>query len=285
MTAVHTLAQHAVAEHMYRKIRVAFGEAGIEHLILKGPHLTAIAYVKPWERGFNDLDILVREQDFETAVSTLVDAGFSFPEPKLNRKATAESTYDRSLLAPSGSVVEIHRAFAPHGLYALDYDGLFDRARDFRFGSTPARGLAPEDLLVHLVIHAAKSQFSLIERKHIRDVKVLVEAQEPDWDTFLQRAGEADCRRAAWVMFSAGVKVHGAKVPERVLKALRPGLILRWWIDLWLTRGRFPVLRFRRMPKPLRRILLAPALCDRPWQLLKATARFGVVRARDVWGG
>lgn len=284
-TPTQNLAQHAVAEKIYRQVRAVLNAEGIEHLVLKGPHLASVAYEKPWERGFNDLDLLVRAGEFERAVDALVDSGFSRREPPRGRQATIAAAYDRNLLAPDGSVVEVHRAFAPYRLYPLDYDALFERAVDFRFGGTPARGLSAADLLVHLVIHAAKSQFALIESKHVRDVAAVVNSMALDWPLFREQTARAGCRSAAWVLLGAGARAQGAAVPDEILSALRPGPVRRWWIDRWIARNRFPMLRRTRFPKPLRRILLAPVLADRIGQVLRAAVRFAGVRGKDWVNG
>ncbi len=47
-----------------------------------------------------------------------------------------------------------------------------------------ATGLVAEDLLIHLVIHAAKGHFREIQPKHVRDVELLVETSKNKKDLF-----------------------------------------------------------------------------------------------------
>ncbi len=152
----------------------------------------------------------------------------------------------------------------------------------FRFGQVAALGLAPEDLLLHLVIRAAKSQFRTLEPKHVRDVTLLVARQPIQWETFLMRAREAGCRTAAWVLLSAAVEIHDAQVPDVVLRRLRPSRVLRWWLGRWLTMERFPLFRWPWLPRWLGRLMVAPAIVDGFWHGMASGLRFAALRVRDV---
>ncbi len=101
------------------------GARGIDHLLLKGPHLGAIVYDEVWERDYGDLDVLVRPGQFQDAVLALLDNGFSRRVGPAGREATMASTYDRGLVSPLGWLVELHRAFCPYDLYPVDYEALF----------------------------------------------------------------------------------------------------------------------------------------------------------------
>lgn len=277
------LARHVLAARIYRRLHEALEAAGVDHLVLKGPHLAAMFYQRPWHRGYNDLDILVRPAEFELALDALVQAGFRMKPGGSPRQATRAAAYDRELNSDDGSVVELHRDLSPYRLYALDQDGLFERAVAFKFDQIPAKGLSPEDLLVHLVIHAAKSQFSLIERKHLRDIRVLLAAEAIDWAVFERRAAAAGCRYAAWFFLQASGNLENAQLPEETMAALSPGWISRGWAGLWLDFKSFPLLRYSGLPKILRRLLLAPALVDRTGQIVSAGARFFRTRMSDYW--
>jgi len=226
--------------------------------------------------------VLVRPGQFQDALAALLDNGFSLKASPAGREATITSTYDRGLVSPHGWLVELHRAFSPYDLYPVDYEALFCRAVPFRFGQVTALGLAPEDLLLNLVIHAAKSQFFAIEPKHVRDVALLVARQPIAWETFLRRVGAAGCRTAAWVLLSAAVNCDGAPVPGEVLDRLRPSLARRWWLGRWLTWERYPLFRWPWLPLWLSRLMVVPALVDGFWHGMASGLRFAAVRVRDV---
>lgn len=277
------LARQVLAESIYQRIHVALSRAGIEHLVLKGPHLASSFYPRPWHREYNDIDVLVRPLDFQTAIKALVQAGFSVKPSRRERQATSAAAYDCPLLATDGSIIELHRDLSPHGLYPVDPEGLFRRSQAFQFGSTAAMGLANEDLLLHLIIHAAKSQFGLIERKHLRDIRMLLSHGQLDWNQFIAVATVAGCRAAAWFFLRAAERQEGVRLPIDTMSRLVPGRIRRGWAPLWLDLGCFPMLRYPRLPKSLRRLALAPVLVDRWGQLIQAAARFAATRIADQW--
>jgi len=282
-SAVRVMAGHLAAEAAYRIIHRVLGARGIDHLLLKGPHLGVIVYDEVWERDYGDLDVLVRPGQFQDALLALFDNGFSLKAGTAGREATIACSYNRGLVSPLGWLVELHRAFCAYDLYPVDYEALFSRAVPFRFGQVAALGLAPEDLLLHLVIHAAKSQFRTLEPKHVRDVTLLVTRQPIQWETFLMRAREAGCRTAAWVLLSAAVEIHDAQVPDVVLRRLRPSRVVRWWLGRWLTMERFPLFRWPWLPRWLGRLMVAPAIVDGFWHGMASGLRFAALRVRDVW--
>lgn len=283
--AVRVTGVQLVAEATYQVIARAFDARGIEHLVLKGPHLGALVYDEAWQRDYGDLDLLIREGQFEEALSALLSSGFTPRWPMAGREATIAAAYDRGVVSPHGWLVELHRAYTAYDLYQVDYDALFSRAVPFRFGRVEALGLGREDLLLHLIIHAAKSHFRNIESKHVRDAALLVMRCPVAWELFVACAAGAGCRTASWVLLSAAVTIHGAPVPDQVLHRLRPSLPRRWWLGLWLTGEQFPLFRRQGLPRWWGRLVVAPAIVDNFWHGLASGLRFASVRLRDVAGG
>ena len=277
------LARHVMAGRMYRQLHEALNEAGIDHLVLKGPHLASMYYERPWQRGYNDIDLLVRPADFKSALAVLVRLGYSPKSGPAGRKASHAAVYDYPMRSREGSVVELHRDLSGHGKYPVDSEGMFRRAVDFDFEQTPAKGLAAEDLLVHLVIHAAKSQLMGIERKHLEDIRVLLENASLDWEAFSARAMAAGCRNAAWFFLRAAANLEKAPVPAGPMAALAPGPVRRAWAGLWLDLEEFPLLRPHGRVKAIRWLLVAPVLVDRQRQLILAAARYLQTRLADQW--
>ena len=76
----------------------AFENAGIAHIPLKGSVLRAY-YPQEWMRTGCDIDILVKEEELDTAKNTLVGIGY---------KAGFKMTHDISLESPGGTHVELH---------------------------------------------------------------------------------------------------------------------------------------------------------------------------------
>lgn len=278
------MAAQLLAEAAYQKLSCALNSSGVDHLLLKGPHLGWTVYSDPADRPYCDLDVLVRAEQFDAAVAALIAGGFAPKGALEGRPATWASAYNQQHVSPYGWLVELHRELAPHGQYLIDYAGLFSRAEAFRFGRVPARGLATEDLLLHLVVHAGKTAFADIEAKHVEDVAVLVARREVRWDVFFERARSAGCCTASWVLLSAAVKMHGAQIPEDVLNRLRPSGLRRWWLGIWLTREQFPIFRRLGLPAALRRVLVSPTVIDSFSHSVRCGWSYARLRLRDRSG-
>jgi hypothetical protein len=268
-----TVAQQLLAETTYGQLARALSSADVEHLVLKGPHLAATVYDKPEDRPYSDLDILVRRGDLATTLIALKRAGFTL-DAKLVDLPLDALPYDTLMVSSHGWLVEVHVALAPYALYRVDHEGLFDRAVPFRLGRATARGLCPEDLLCHLVIHAAKSHFRAIERKHITDVERVVARLPLRWEVAIERMRSAGCATAGFFMLSAAAHLDDAPVPRWVLASLSPSYFRRAWLEPWLTWRQFPLLRRPDLPKWLVRTATAPAMADAAGPALVGAARF-----------
>ena len=128
-----------------------FSSLGLDVLPLKGPLLGQILYASPSLRPSDDLDLLVRPEDFEQAQSLLFHLGFT--------PAYEPDDYHQALQR-GNTCVELHFAVAPPSSPAMDLEGLWRRARVVEFRGEKARCFAKPDLLVYLTLHGVKHQFA-----------------------------------------------------------------------------------------------------------------------------
>ena len=91
--------QQLLAGKQLRDIVGAFGEAGIQTIVLNGPALAASYYPDPALRPFIDLDLLVRRADRERALGILCERGYAHESPG----RSLEHVPAAYLAAPSGS--------------------------------------------------------------------------------------------------------------------------------------------------------------------------------------
>ena len=278
---IAVVAHQLRAEATLKKAQELLAEKGIRILVLKGPHLGNTVYDSPADRLYGDLDVLVRSVDFESSVNALLENGF---QPFAYNTFAPQIQRDFKhweFRSPLGIVVELHRWLSGHDRYTVDMDGLFARAESFRFGGVDALGLAPEDLLLHLCLHMGTSYFSVIERKHIRDIALLIRKRPIAWPVFLRRTGRAGARAIAYYSLLAAKKQDSASIPDEVMKTLCPMRARRWWIEKHVDAASFPVYRFpEHSMKRIKKGLLFP-LMDKPGQWLKFVWRIGVLRIKS----
>ena len=264
------------AEAAYGEVSRMLRSRSIDCIVLKGPHLNAEYYSDSSRREYTDLDLLIRPDQFDNAVASLLDGGFT-------PIRGPEGRYVCGFNSPHGWPVELHKAFESYGLFHVNYEALFERAEIFQFGTEVARGLSIEDLLLHLVMHAAKSHFRQIGRKHVEDIAVIAKCSIR-WDVFVKRAREFRCSSASWLFLSAAASISAADVPPEILRKLQPSWGRRKWLSLWLTMSVFPMFKWQRLPVWIGRIVVLPAIVDQLSDGLSGGFRFALARASDVLG-
>ncbi len=271
------------AEITFKKIRDLLTEKGIDVLLLKGPHLGNTIYESARERLYGDLDILVRPGDFERAAALLLDNGFTpFAYDTFSPEIQRDFKH-WEFRAPSGLLVELHRWLSGHDRYPVDGEALFTRAETFRFGETEARGLASEDLLLHLCLHMGASFFSVIEPKHVLDIALLTRKRQLNWDVFVQRCLKFRLRAIAYYSLLAAKKQQQAEIPGMVFTRLRPGWLRRRWLERYLCPETFPIYRFPEQRLTQIKIRLLLPLIDRLSDGARYLLRLGRVYGKSFW--
>jgi Uncharacterised nucleotidyltransferase len=124
--------------------------------VLRGPAVAHTDYPDPGLRSFGDIDLLVANADYNTAVAVLCAGGGRrrYPEPRHG--------FDRRfgkgvcLELPNGLEIDLHRTFVagPFGL-AIDTSSLFGSETRFSLGGQQLRGLDREGRFLDACFHAA----------------------------------------------------------------------------------------------------------------------------------
>jgi hypothetical protein len=265
-------------EATLRDLLRALTPAGVDFAVLKGAHLGATVYGKPEDRPHSDVDILVPPEAFHIACNAMVTSGFERIRKPSNRAATEQEFYCWTYYSRHKVPVDVHRALAGHGRYPVDVGVLLARAEGFVYGKTKVRGLAAEDLLLHLCIHMAKSYFSHIRTKHVHDFATLLAKRPIKWEAFIERATRARCRCAAYYALRTAAELGGAAVPAGVLYALRPSWWRRRLIERWIDPGRWPICPLAQKEGGALQVRLGLPLLDRPVDWPAVVVR--VVRCR-----
>ena len=133
------------------ELLMQLAKEGIEVLPLKGPVLAEALYGNVTMRSCDDLDLLVRREDFPRAGQLLLDLGFA--------ARTAGDDYHRKFLR-EGVLVELHYGVASPRSFPFDLDGVWDRARSEQFRDQPMRVMSDGDLVLFLCLHGLKHGFS-----------------------------------------------------------------------------------------------------------------------------
>ena len=182
--------------------------AGVDSRVLKGPAVAHLDYPDPSWRTFGDIDLLVRGDDYDTAVAELGSWGGR------RRSHEIRPGFDRRfgkgvcMLGADGIQVDLHRTFAtgPFGL-TTDLEALFADGDEIVLGGVPVPVLTREHRFLHACHHAVLGDWPprLVA---LRDVAQLLLGTDLDADRAVAtatswRAGAvvATAVRSAWSTF------------------------------------------------------------------------------------
>ncbi len=182
------------------------GEQGIEVLPLKGPALALALYGDATLRSSDDLDLLVRRDDFPRAEAFLLRQGFL--------ALGALSEHDRRFLR-GDLLVELHFELASPRYFPFRIDGIWSRSRPVDFRGRPARAMSKEDLVLYLCCHGLKHGFSRLI--WILDVaRALRGWQHRDYESLMLLAQRQDLE--PWLLI--GCEVVRAMFPQQLPEAM-----------------------------------------------------------------
>jgi hypothetical protein len=188
-TAAHSAVRSLRLERALPGVLGVLEGAGVQPRLLKGAAVARLDYPDPSLRPFGDLDLLVRSADFDTAVTALVDAGFTRPLPEPRPGFDRRFNKGSTLWGPGGVELDLHRTFVfgPWGL-RIRLDDLWEDAGDpLVVGGHPVRALSARNRTLHACYHAALGDWPL-RLISLRDVAALVLAHPDEAAAVLDRA-------------------------------------------------------------------------------------------------
>ncbi len=174
--------------------------AGFVPLTVKGAWLVRHAYPAPELRPMYDIDLLLDTATVASAFDLLKTAGYAqakpFHQPLEDLLRTDK--HMPPLVAPRGTVFELHhRLWEPDG--RLDHASPVGTEAAMRARATTHGGgdLAPEDALVHLIVHCVYSHRLGSGPRVLADIGYLLARHPIDWERFWQRGANEGWRAGA----------------------------------------------------------------------------------------
>ncbi|MBN2106017.1 MAG: nucleotidyltransferase family protein [Deltaproteobacteria bacterium] len=198
-----------------------FHDAGAPVILLKGAHLAEIVYGNVALRPMGDIDLLVRHADLLRAHEVLAGQGYANAEKNTGHALGHLPPYVKKH-APA---IEIHyNICGPPFSDRFAVGDLWERARPASVQAEAALTLCPEDLVLHLCVHAAVDHglemgplpfFDLARtlayyRNHI------------SWGSLLGRAEQWSLKRCLLLMLYLSESMAGLVLPQEVRSAGMP---------------------------------------------------------------
>jgi hypothetical protein len=143
-------------ERRLLEIAAAFDAAGVDFVVLKGPALAHAVYPSPSWRTFNDLDVLVRTSQWESACHILAGE-FGWPRrlPEPRRGFDVRFGKAAVFTTETGQQIDLHLNLAqgPFGSW-IDPTDLFSSRVNFEIGPAVVRRSSDVHLFIHACVHA-----------------------------------------------------------------------------------------------------------------------------------
>jgi hypothetical protein len=258
----------------FAELARVLGENSIEVIPLKG-----MAYGLMFERGgpvrpMADIDLLVREKDFERSGEILKSLGYRQEFPATI--ARAPGNHERCFVR-QGRLVEMHRAFLPGKRITVDYDALWRRALPLEKEGISCLRLDADDTFLYHCFHFGMHEFALGGLKAVWETRRLILEDGPELETCVRRAREWGVARAVWCALRfleicfpkpARRKIDGStgsgreKLDGEIFhpSAWRGAFEPAWPVNLLLEK---------LVVQPSLDLLLSPRLLPRPVQLVR----------------
>jgi hypothetical protein len=195
----------------------------------KGPVLAAFAYGDTALRQFDDLDILVRPQDFLKAKDVLIAAGGYQPawQPyfltEAQEAAHLRSSCECSLTRKDGKVdVDLHQELVGGTFfsYPLTFDTLWEQLEAVSAIACKLLSLPAEDLLIYLCIHGAKSFWGRLS--WICDIAELIGGNQClDWEKVIKKANLLHAERMLLLGLLLARDLLEAPLPESIWEKIQ----------------------------------------------------------------
>jgi len=215
-----------------RKVLQRLRSSGIKVIVLKGAFLAEAVYGDDALRPMTDVDLMVPKAGLPRAHAFLLDMGRVHQQPE-----DSDSRYKRSgkLRLPAGTGIDLCWTIdVPGGRSRLDSAGLWDRAHPATIAGVEVLALSPEDLLLHVCLHASVSHGLGIGVRPFCDIAETIHRfrSEMDWAQVVERAREWGATRYVGLTLHLARSMLGTGVPDDVLERLVPGGIARRVLEM-----------------------------------------------------
>jgi hypothetical protein len=233
--AMATLARgaHAAACRMaiqlesLREILASLDRRGIDPVLLKGAALALTVYDQPALRPMQDIDLLVRAEEVDPAMTALEELGFRGIRGKLSNTFYASHHHARPMIRPGDQViVEVHRGLVPpeDGL-RMDPAEALQRSVQAEALGRSLRVLSPEDQVLHLALHLSYADRFIGRLRDLMDLHALLDAPESglQWGLILEAATAHEVSRSLFSTFDLARRLLGTRIPEGLTAELSRG--------------------------------------------------------------
>jgi Uncharacterised nucleotidyltransferase len=200
-----------------RVVAAAFARSGIPWLCVKGPVAATILYDDPNLRPFSDIDLLIRQPDFRSALTNLVERGF---RPVFNMTPEWQALYFRdqseTTLFDKGIRLDLHWELLPNRYsFAPAMNAIWARAERANVFDVAVDTPGPHDTFVFLCLHAARHDWERLI--WLIDIAALITRSDRlDWDAVVRELDHTSRKTPLQVSLMLVQVLFGVHLPLKV---------------------------------------------------------------------
>jgi Uncharacterised nucleotidyltransferase len=207
--------------HQVSTLLLAFREAGIETMVLKGAALAILHYKDCGLRPMNDFDVMVPVEQISAAIELMRKLGWN-PMPR-SPEALTESylsiVNSHGFVHNAGRECDLHWHLFPECCHPDADIDFWQRSIPLQIHGVSTRSLSPTDHLLHICVHGAEWN-PIPPLRWATDAMMIMSTSPIDWDDLVARGLE---RRLTLPLRDTLNYLHGklaAPVPSKTLRSL-----------------------------------------------------------------
>jgi hypothetical protein len=207
------------------KVLKSLAENHLPVIALKGLALAKSIYGDIALRPMSDIDLLLREKDLVNAGRILLALGYqqSFPDWESSVKAYHHLP---PFTNKNGAMIELHwNIVTPDSPIKVDLDGLWERARFIKVDDVEVLAFSPEDLFLHLCIHAGFHLQTGLDFIPFCDLAGLIKtsAVKINWQTVVDRAALWGGQKCVYLMLLLVRELLAVAPSDEIMTELKSG--------------------------------------------------------------
>jgi hypothetical protein len=192
-------------------------------IVLKGAHLAEFVYGNRALRFMGDLDLLVQKDDLMRVDALLLEMGCT---PTVHNRVVGKDNNEFVYVMPKRDVsLEIHWSILSSMFpFIIDTDGQWERSRLVLIAGVDAAVLCPEDLLLHLCLHAGCTHGFEPGLKLFCDIGEILQHNggDMDWGLVQRLTREWGIGKCVYLTLKLTREFLRVPLPEGLMEALKP---------------------------------------------------------------
>ena len=206
------------------KVLKSLADNRLPVIALKGLSLAKNIYGDIALRPMSDIDLLVKKEDLVRASRILLTLGYEQDFPAWEN-ALKIFHHLPPFTNKNGAMIELHwNIVTPDNPIKVDLDGLWERACLIIINNVEVLAFSPEDLFLHLCIHACVHLPIGLSLIHLCDIAGLIKtsADKIDWPVVIERAARWGGQNCVYLMLLLVRELLGVAPPDKIMSEIKP---------------------------------------------------------------